>query len=226
MKLYKSIFGVFALLLIFSANILAQDTEMTEEQWEAQMANLRAQKTALTSEIASLKADIANLKNTEVESYDDCMNKLYDMLGVTPAMVDNYRRSINSLDGKISAQQSPKTDRQKDLDALKMNKMSALPEFYTRVHKTMQRDLDTWVDTPPEINYTVVRGDHLWGIAKKKEHYGNGFAWPMIYKANRDKIKNPDLIYPKQVFKIPNLTEEEKAKYDKIRRNYKPAPVQ
>jgi hypothetical protein len=49
---------------------------------------------------------------------------------------------------------------------------------------------------------------------------------PNIYKANRDKIKDPNLIFPKQVFKIPNLTDEEKAKYDKIRKNYKPAPVQ
>jgi len=226
MKLYKSVFGIFALLLIFSANILAQDTEMTEEQWEAQMANLRAQKTALTSEIASLKTDVANLKSTEVESYDDCMAKLYSLLGVSAADVNNFRTSINSLDGIISAQQSPKVDRQTALDMLKMNKISALPEFYTRVHTTLQRDLDTWIDTPPEINYTVVRGDNLWNIAKKPQHYGNGFAWPMIYKANRDKIKDPDLIYPKQIFKIPNLTEEEKAKYDKIRRNYKPAPIQ
>ena len=90
----------------------------------------------------------------------------------------------------------------------------------------MQRSLDSWVEEVKETNYTVVRGDHLWGIARKSEHYGNGFAWPMIYKANRDKIKNPDLIYPQQVFSIPKLTEEEKAKYDKVRMNYKPAPVQ
>jgi hypothetical protein len=32
----------------------------------------------------------------------------------------------------------------------------------------------------------------------------------MIYQANRDQIKNPDLIFPKQMFKIPNLSEEEK----------------
>jgi hypothetical protein len=34
------------------------------------------------------------------------------------------------------------------------------------------------------------------------------------------------LIYPDQNFKIPNLTEEEKSKYEKLRVNYKPAPVQ
>jgi nucleoid-associated protein YgaU len=90
----------------------------------------------------------------------------------------------------------------------------------------MQSALDSWVEPPQEWSYTVVRGDCLWNIAKKKDYYGNGFAWPKIYKANRDKIKNPDLIYPKQVFTIPKLTDEEKAKYDKMRANYKPAPVQ
>ena len=34
--------------------------------------------------------------------------------------------------------------------------------------------------------------------------------WPLIYKANRDKIRDPDLIYPKQVFAIPrNFSQEE-----------------
>jgi nucleoid-associated protein YgaU len=104
------------------------------------------------------------------------------------------------------------------------DKISALPEFFDKVHNQLQRKLDAWMEKPKEVMYTVVRGDCLWNIAKKKEHYANGFAWPMIYRANRDQIKDPDLIYPKQTFKIPNLTDEEKAKYDKIRRNYKPAP--
>ena len=226
MKLNKSVLGIFALLILFSANILAQDTELTEEQWEAQITNLRAQKKSLTSEIASLKADINNLKNTKVESYEDSMNKLYRMLDATPVDVANFRIAVNQLDGRIAGQEGPKIDSQKDLDLLKLNKISALPEFYERVHNTLQRDLDAWIEEPPEINYTVVRGDNLWNIAKKPQHYGNGFAWPMIYKANRDKIKNPDLIYPKQIFKIPKLTEQEKSKYNKIRKNYKPAPVQ
>ena len=107
-----------------------------------------------------------------------------------------------------------------------MNKISALPEFFNKVHNQMQKDLDNWVDAPKDVNYTVAKGDCLWNIAKKKEHYSNGFAWPVIYQANRDQIKNPDLIFPDQNFKIPNLSEEEKSKYEKLRVNYKPAPVQ
>ncbi len=50
--------------------------------------------------------------------------------------------------------------------------------------------------------YEVVRGDNLWDIAGKQEIYANPFQWPLIYKANQDKIKDADLIYPGQVFDI------------------------
>lgn len=49
--------------------------------------------------------------------------------------------------------------------------------------------------------YTVKSGDCLWKIAK--QFYGNGAQYTKIYDANRDKIKNPNLIYPNQVLTIP-----------------------
>lgn len=49
--------------------------------------------------------------------------------------------------------------------------------------------------------YKVKKGDCLWNIAKKL--YGDGSKWKKIYNANKSKIKNPNLIYPGQVFKIP-----------------------
>ncbi len=52
-------------------------------------------------------------------------------------------------------------------------------------------------------SYTVVRGDSLWDIASYRVIYGNPYQWPLIYKANRDQIKDADLIYPGQVFAIP-----------------------
>src|SRR5690606_18768585 len=152
------------------------------------------------------------MKNTEMQSYEDCIKELYALVGATEADVNNFRNAVSELDGKVRRKEGPKADRQKDLNALKMNKISALPEFFDKVHNQMQKSLDAWVEEPTEISYTVVKGDHLWGIAKKPQHYGNGFAWPNIYRANRDQIKNPDLIYPNQTFKIPPLTEEEKAK--------------
>lgn len=49
--------------------------------------------------------------------------------------------------------------------------------------------------------YTVVPGDSLWIIARKV--LGDGARWKEIYDLNRDKIKNPDLIYEGQIFEMP-----------------------
>ena len=49
--------------------------------------------------------------------------------------------------------------------------------------------------------YTVVSGDSLSGIAKKI--LGNAMDYPKIFEANREVIKDPDLIYPGQKIRIP-----------------------
>lgn len=228
MKLAKYLIGILSLVLLLSLSGFAQDEEMTTEEWEAEMTRLAGKKQALTAEIEALNADLDNLNATlsGLEDPEVCIDELYALVGATRQDVDNFRNAVNELDGKIRRKEGPKSDRQADLDALKMNKISALPEFFNKVHNQMQQALDNWIDKPDVISYTVVRGDHLWGIAKKQEHYGNPFAWPVIYKANREQIKDPDLIYPNQVFKVPPLSQDEKSKYEKLRRNYKPAPIQ
>jgi nucleoid-associated protein YgaU len=52
-----------------------------------------------------------------------------------------------------------------------------------------------------EQSYTVVAGDSLSKIAKR--FYGDANKWPRIHEANRDQIKNPDLIHPGQKLRIP-----------------------
>ncbi len=220
-------FAVLSLLLFFSANLFAQEEkEMTEEEWQSEINRLTAKKTELTTELNTLQNDVNNLKSTQagLQSYDDCMNELYAMVGASEGDINKFRKMVADLNGKIGNDNYDKEDIMAQWEKLANSSISALPDLFEKVHNQMKRALDAWDQKPKEINYTVVRGDHLWGIAKKKEHYGNGFAWPVIYKANRDQIKDPDLIYPKQVFKIPSLTDEEKAKYDKARANYKPAP--
>jgi nucleoid-associated protein YgaU len=49
--------------------------------------------------------------------------------------------------------------------------------------------------------YVVVAGDSLSKIAK--HYYGDANKWHRIYEANRDQIKNPDLIHPGQKLTIP-----------------------
>ncbi|WP_232820849.1 LysM peptidoglycan-binding domain-containing protein [Thalassobius sp. I31.1] len=52
----------------------------------------------------------------------------------------------------------------------------------------------------PQI-VTVQPGFTLWGIAS--ETYGDGFLYVQLFEANKDQIRDPDLIYPGQIFELP-----------------------
>ena len=57
----------------------------------------------------------------------------------------------------------------------------------------------------PEVEYyTIVSGDSLSKIAK--HYYGNAMDYPKLFEANREVIKDPDLIYPGQKIRIPPKT--------------------
>jgi nucleoid-associated protein YgaU len=51
--------------------------------------------------------------------------------------------------------------------------------------------------------YVVKKGDCLWNIAKAV--YNKPLKWKAIYKANKKKIKDPNLIYPNQKLIIPDV---------------------
>lgn len=59
----------------------------------------------------------------------------------------------------------------------------------------------------PNINTSIVsRGDSLWRISQRI--YGKGYRYTEIYGANQEQIRNPDLIYPGQVFVLPGEQEQ------------------
>jgi nucleoid-associated protein YgaU len=56
---------------------------------------------------------------------------------------------------------------------------------------------------PPPVGrtYVVCKGDTLWAIAQR--YYGAGAQFPRIFDANRNILKDPNLIYPGQRLTIP-----------------------
>lgn len=60
-------------------------------------------------------------------------------------------------------------------------------------------------DVPPDLpegrSIVVQPGHSLWRIAMKS--YGDGYRYTTIYQANREQIRDPDLIYPGQIFAVP-----------------------
>lgn len=58
--------------------------------------------------------------------------------------------------------------------------------------------------------HRVRKGETLMSIARRKEIFNDPYLWPLIYKANRDQIRDPRIIFPGQVLSIPrNVTSEE-----------------
>jgi len=73
------------------------------------------------------------------------------------------------------------------------------------------------VPSPPAVkkpvqklsSYTVTREESLWIIAAKAEVYADAMLWPLLYKANRDQIKDPRKVYPGQTLIIPRSTTQQ-----------------
>ncbi|BCS53699.1 LysM peptidoglycan-binding domain-containing protein [Geobacter sp. SVR] len=60
------------------------------------------------------------------------------------------------------------------------------------------------------LSHTVRRGETLPQIAARTEIYNDSSLWPIIYRANRDQIRDPKQLWPGQTLKIPrHFTREE-----------------
>ena len=121
----------------------------------------------------------------------------------TGTLVDSAEKALN--DGKCdealklaneALDQARAAKAQADAEAQKfLDEQAALEsaEASSKMAGSMAGEMDT---------YTVERGDNLWDISGKSSIYGDSYQWPLIYKANRDQIKDADLIYPNQVLDI------------------------
>ena len=59
------------------------------------------------------------------------------------------------------------------------------------------------MDSKFPIFYEVIPGDTLWAISGRNNIYKDNYKWIEIYTANKQKLEDPDIIYPGQVRKIP-----------------------
>jgi nucleoid-associated protein YgaU len=65
---------------------------------------------------------------------------------------------------------------------------------------------------PLAANHTVKRGESLPQIAAQPDVYNDAALWPLLYRANRDQIRDPRIVWPGQVLRIPrNLGRDDMA---------------
>ena len=96
---------------------------------------------------------------------------------------------------------------------LRLDQLDQSGKVSSRIESPFKReDRSVLVDqmqdiaSPARINViTVQPGNTLWAISR--ERYGRGILYVQVFDANKDKIRDPDLIYPGQIFDLPdNIT--------------------
>ena len=88
--------------------------------------------------------------------------------------------------------------------SLKGDVISRLESPFKREDREKLANLIAPSTSPVRINIVTVQpGNTLWAIARKR--YGDGLLYVQVFESNRDKIKNPDLIYPGQLFDLPDM---------------------
>ncbi|WP_135506376.1 LysM peptidoglycan-binding domain-containing protein [Roseovarius aestuariivivens] len=89
---------------------------------------------------------------------------------------------------------------------LRIDEVDAEGNVTSRIETPFKRESDdvlaSATATNQPIQAVIVQpGYTLWGISRR--NYGDGFQYVRIFEANRDRIRDPDLIYPGQLFSIP-----------------------
>ncbi len=89
---------------------------------------------------------------------------------------------------------------------LRADQLDAAGDVTSRYETPFQREAPDALaalrsKTGKPVNITVQPGFTLWEIAK--ENYGDGVMYVRVFEANKAQIKDPDLIYPGQVFTVP-----------------------
>ncbi len=221
MKLTKLIFFPMIILVAVSP-LLAQSynyEEMEMEEYNQLLQEWQGRLDAAQKGIADEDARIAALNqeitDTQAE-IDKCWDEIYAAVNSSKQQDDSYRADLRDLRNDASAFLSMNPEEiygKKDeltalrdrLAAAQENDLSLLSEneaALNDIESLLAQAEEKGKPAEPDT-YTVNRGDYLWRIAKMPDIYGDPYAWSRIYTSNRDQIKNPDLIFPNQIFRIP-----------------------
>jgi hypothetical protein len=104
----------------------------------------------------------------------------------------------SGIDGRWIAR--PEAPVEPGLHWLRIDQLDADGNVVSRVETPFQR-AESHEIVPDGTSVVVQPGNSLWRIARRV--YGEGLRYTVIYEANQEQIRDPDLIYPGQVFVMP-----------------------
>lgn len=149
-------------------------------------------------------ADIANITVDSI-TYDGDLIRVGGR-GAAGGIVRLYIDNADTASGNITAEGSFSVDLAgiaPGTYALRADQLDSAGKVTSRyeiaITKAAPDALAAVAATPAVVEVTT--GTTLWAIAQ--EQFGNGLLYIQVYEANKDKIRDPNLIYPGQVFTLP-----------------------
>lgn len=112
---------------------------------------------------------------------------------IEPGEVDVRADKVENDEGRVTARAEVTFERVPDQIALRPISVSA--------QGSGSEGVSAQGSAGPIPNVIIRRGDNLWTISRRL--YGQGIRYTTIYQANQQQIRDPDLIYPGQVFVLP-----------------------
>jgi nucleoid-associated protein YgaU len=139
----------------------------------------------------------------DVVDYDDKGEVVVGGRGTPGATVqlylDNKPIGATTVDDRGRWQLTPQEPVAPRLHTLRVDQVGQDGRVAARVESPFLRA--ERLELPADQAFIVQPGNSLWRIARRT--YGEGLRYSVIYEANRQQIRDPDLIYPGQVFAIP-----------------------
>ena len=140
-------------------------------------------------------------------TYDELGNVVLSGRGKNERVVQVYLddEPVRTVDiGDECTWRTELSDVEEGVYTLRIDALDADGTVVSRLETPFERapvQVAASVAQPGEVFVTVQPGFTLWGIAKSQ--YGDWLRYVQVFEANRALIRDPDLIYPGQVFEVP-----------------------
>lgn len=122
------------------------------------------------------------------------------------AYVDNRRIGDTRADEKGNWEMTPDQSIPPGTYTLRVDQLGDDGSVTARVEVPFERAHPDAVANLNPGQVVVQPGNSLWRISRRL--YGRGVLYTVIYEANKSQIRNPDLIYPGQIFETPSSAQE------------------
>lgn len=169
-----------------------KDFYNTVNQGDSEWAKGDVQAADLYYSLALGKAEILEVSYLkELKRREEAARLEFEMRRQADAELENQKR--------IEREKAEERLKEVKREALRQQKIEAEKNEARRKAERSRQEKEVQL----VLRHTVKRGESLPQIAAMQEVYGDSSLWPLIYRANRDQISNPGVLWPGQVLRIP-----------------------